>query len=304
MPGQTIGPSSGTNKILRESIDNLKNVDAMKRVQDQSPDPDFARAAFTLIELLVVIAIIGIIASMLLPALSRGKESAKRISCINNLKQLDIAAAAYADDNDLYFPPRSGSVRWPQVLRDYYLNLAVLRCPSDGPGDPATGATDTNLYPADAAPRSYIINGWNDYFARLGQIDAYMSGTNARAMRTLSIRHTTDTIIFGEKKTESPHYYMDLLEPGRSADFPGVVLGNDTTELEQGRHSNPSPGSRNGGIQLRVRRRQRPFRQILAGARPHQPLVRARCRPLEPGLRRRAHTVKTRRAAPTREPPA
>ncbi len=208
------------------------------------------RRGFTLIELLVVISIIAILAAMLLPALARAKETARRISCTNNVKQLATAAILYVDDNQGRFPPRSSVERWPSAFYPNYKALTLLRCPTDGPQPPATGSTDTNKFLADGMPRSYIINGWNDYFKSTmtdPEFQAYMSAGSPSCYKQLITPHPSDTILFGEKKSGSPHYYMDLLEPGRSQDFPGVVLGNDDTELEQGRHVGMGPGTRSGG---------------------------------------------------------
>src|SRR5437588_6756578 len=97
------------------------------------------RPGFTLIELLVVIAIIAILAAILFPVFAQARESARKATCLSNMKQTGLAFHMYVQDYDDVNPrayhagspcgPRS--VSWMEMFQPYMKNVGILVCPSD-----------------------------------------------------------------------------------------------------------------------------------------------------------------------------
>ncbi len=130
---------------------------------------------FTLVELLVVISIIALLLAILMPSLQRARQSARKVSCMSNLRQIGLAIQLYAEDYNGYAPagyPTSGSDSWNKVLVKY-IPYKFMREPEEGRHNLPTvfqcPANRGKYFKADAFPiytwwgLDYI---WNEYLVR------------------------------------------------------------------------------------------------------------------------------------------
>ena len=164
--------SCGAGGAWRKAVPGILNKMNQKR-------------GFTLIELLVVIAIIGILASLLLPALSRARERGRQTACLNNLRQVSLAIHLYADDFSDSLPVLPDPNPYPNGVGAYYKQLVKGYLGLSGP---ASSNETVFICPSDRIIRSqaghaFTSYTFNGYEVGPGAI-ARITGTKLSSVKT------------------------------------------------------------------------------------------------------------------------
>lgn len=226
----------------------------MSRSRDTFPPMSTRRAAFTLIELLVVIAIISILAALLLPALSGGKERARRATCKNSVRQFTLGLHMYGDDNRQYLPSGESDVSpeddhlpvlcaaTSNAVVTYAGSEKMIHCP--GFGD--YFIKQQALRPSDEQNYGWVV-GYNYHGGHINTPWPPLPGHSATWISPQRLTDNSGLVLVSEMNDWSPGYGQTFAPHGKNGP---ILEGIDPSNTSAGGASSAAIGAAGGNVGL------------------------------------------------------
>jgi len=208
---------------------------------------------FTLVELLVIIAVIGILTSLLIPALNQAREKGRTISCMNNLKQQGLGIAYYCDDNDGYYPPVNDSYykmafvfenswSWQLYNSKYVTSGQTFQCPTATgycTNEYSNGMHDVIHTPNDNYSYAHLVYGYNSW---VGGILTWGGVIAAKKpiMKIGNVMTPSSKLLVSETLDMENGYYKGFSYIGQTT---RLSVTAPMVALMSSPHNNPSPST-------------------------------------------------------------